>query len=94
MLHSLVFDFLNHRTSRLDPSYAAIARKAGVCVRTVASALKRLRELGILDWVRRCAETWRGGRFVLEQETNAYGLQPETQWRGYRTPPAACSALA
>ena len=87
VLHSLIFDFLNHRTGRLDPSYAAIARKAGVCVRTVASALKRLRELGILDWVRRCAETWRDGRFVLEQETNAYGLQPESQWRGYRAPP-------
>ena len=48
VLHSLIFDFLNHRTGRLDPSYAAIAQKAGVCVRTVASALKRLRELGIL----------------------------------------------
>jgi hypothetical protein len=67
VLHSLIFDFLNHRTGRLDPSYAAIARKAGVCVRTVAAALKRLRELGILNWVRRCAESWRDGRFVLEQ---------------------------
>jgi hypothetical protein len=54
VLHSLIFDFLNHRTGRLDPSYAAIAHKADVCVRTVAAALKRLRELGILNWVRRC----------------------------------------
>ena len=72
VLHALIFDFLNHRTGRLDPSYAAIAAKAGVCVRTVASALRRLRELGILNWVRRCAERWADGRFVLEQETNAY----------------------
>jgi hypothetical protein len=86
VLHSLIFDFLNHSTGRLDPSYAAIARKAGVCVRTVAAALKRLRELGILNWVRRCAESWRDGRFVLEQETNAYAVLPETQWRGYRPP--------
>jgi hypothetical protein len=86
VLHSLIFDFLNHRTGRLDPSYEAIARKAGVCVRTVAAALKRLRELGILNWVRRCAESWRDGRFVLEQETNAYAVLPETQWRGYRAP--------
>ena len=86
VLHALVFDFLNHRTGRLDPSYAAIARKAGVCVRTVASALQRLRELGILDWVRRCAANRRDGRSVLEQESNAYGLQPESQWRGYRAP--------
>jgi hypothetical protein len=87
VLHALIFDFLNHRTGRLDPSYAAIAAKAGVCVRTVASALRRLRELGILNWVRRCAERWADGRFVLEQETNAYAVLPESQWRGYRPPP-------
>jgi hypothetical protein len=58
-----------------------------VCVRTVASALKHLRELGILNWVRRCGESWRDGRFVLEQDTNAYAVLPETQWRGYRPPP-------
>ena len=86
VLHALIFDFLNHRTGRLDPSYAAIARKANVCERTVATALARLRELGILHWVRRCAESWRDGRFVLEQETNAYAVLPESQWRGYRPP--------
>jgi hypothetical protein len=86
VLHALVFDFLNHRTGRLDPSYAAIAAKAGVCVRTVASALQRLKALGILNWVRRCAESWSDGRFVLEQETNAYAVLPESQWRGYRPP--------
>ena len=50
VLHALVFDFLNFRTGQLDPSYAAIARKANVCESTVATALKRLRELGILNW--------------------------------------------
>ena len=29
VLHALIFDFLNHRTGRLDPSYQAIALKAG-----------------------------------------------------------------
>ena len=77
VLHALIFDFLNHRTGRLDPSYAAIAAKAGVCVRTVASALQRLKALGILNWVRRCAENWRDGRFVLEQQSNAYAVLPE-----------------
>ena len=77
VLHALIFDFLNHRTGRLDPSYEAIAREAGVCVRAVATALKHLREVGILNWVRRCAESWRDGRFVLEQETNAYAVLPE-----------------
>lgn len=89
VLHTLIFDFLNYASGRLDPSYAAIARKANVCERTVASALKRLRELGILNWVRRCAESWQDGRFVLEQETNAYAVLPPSQWRGYREPPDA-----
>jgi hypothetical protein len=85
VLHALIFDFLNFRTGRLDPSYVAIAAKAGVCVRTVASALQRLKALGILNWVRRCAERRDAdGRFVLEQETNAYAVLPESQWRGYR----------
>lgn len=87
VLHALIFDFLNFRSGRLDPSYAAIARKANVCERTVATALKRLKELGILNWVRRCAENWRDGRFVLEQETNAYAVLPASQWRGYDEPP-------
>ena len=89
VLHTLIFDFLNFRSGRLDPSYAAIARKANVCERTVANALRRLRELGILNWVRRCAESRRDGRFVLEQETNAYAVLPASHWRGYREPPEA-----
>jgi hypothetical protein len=89
VLHALIFDFLNYRSGRLDPSYAAIARKANVCERTVATAIQRLKGLGILNWVRRCAETWRDGRYVLEQETNAYAVLPASQWRGYREPPEA-----
>jgi hypothetical protein len=89
VLHTLIFDFLNYRSGRLDPSYDAIARKANVCRRTVATALKRLKELGILNWVRRCAESWQEGRFVLEQETNAYAVLPDSQWRGYTPPPEA-----
>jgi hypothetical protein len=32
-------------------------------------------------------ESWQDGRFVLEQETNAYAVLPDSQWRGYTTPP-------
>jgi len=87
VLHTLLFDFLNYASGQLDPSYAAIARKANVCQRTVANALSKLRDCGVLNWVRRCAESRRDdGRFVLEQETNAYAVLPPTQWRGYRPP--------
>lgn len=87
VLEALLFDFLNYASGQLDPSYEAIARKANVCVRTVGNALRRLKELGILHWLRRCAETWQDGRLVLEQETNAYAVLPSSQWRGYKEPP-------
>ena len=87
VLEALLFDFLNYASGQLDPSYAAIARKANVCQRTVGNALRRLKELGILNWMRRCAETMQDGRFVLEQETNAYAVLPPSQWRGYKEPP-------
>ena len=91
VLHAMIFDFLNYTSGRLDPSHAAIARKANVCERTVRNALNRLRDLGILNWVRRCAESWSDGRFVLEQETNAYAVLPDTQWHGYSAPQEPCA---
>src|SRR5664279_2823337 len=48
VLETLIFDFVNFKTGRLDPSYKAIARAANVCERAVASAIERLRDLGIL----------------------------------------------
>jgi len=59
VLHTLIFDFLDYATGQLDPGYAAIAKKANVCMRTVATAVKRLRALGILNWLRRCARNAR-----------------------------------
>jgi hypothetical protein len=86
VLHTLIFDFLNFASGRLDPSYAAIARKANLSDRAVASALKRLHAVGILAWVRRCREGWTDGRYWREQLTNAYALLPSTGWRGFRPP--------
>ena len=56
VLHSLIFDFMNWRSGQLDPSYAAIARASNLCVRSVATAIKRLRDLGIINWTRRCGQ--------------------------------------
>jgi hypothetical protein len=96
-LYVLLFDFLNHRTGRLDPSLDAIAAKAGYCRRAMVDALARLRDLGLLAWQRRCEETRDAeGRFRLRQRTNAYGLLPPSHWRGYRDndpPPPDPTAL-
>jgi hypothetical protein len=63
---------------------------ANICVRAVATALQRLKELRIINWVRRCKESRRDdGQHMLEQESNAYAVLPASQWRGYREPPEA-----
>jgi Helix-turn-helix domain len=90
VFYVLLFDFLDHATGRLEPSYDAIATKAGVCRRTVSEALKRLRELGLLHWQRRCHEGKdEAGNFRLIQQTNAYAVLPPSHWRGYHEPPPA-----
>ena len=86
VLQVLLFDFLNFTTGRLDPSYAAIARKANLSESAVAAALKRLYGLGILTWVRRCRDGWCDGRYWRRQLTNAYALLPSTGWRGFHPP--------
>ena len=83
----LVFDFMNFKTGRLDPSYDAIARKTGYGRSTVAAALRRLKELGAINWVRRCMRSADArGAFRLEQDTNAYAILPSSQWAGYKEP--------
>jgi hypothetical protein len=69
----------------VDPSCAPIAAKLSLRAhrRHGAEVAAGAR---ILNWVRRCAERWADGRFVLEQQTNAYAVLPETGWRGYRPP--------
>jgi hypothetical protein len=89
VLHCFHFDFLNYTTGRLDPSYEGIARMTGLARSTVAAAIARLKRLGIINWVRRCAKTYEGGIFTLRQETNAYAVLPPSHWRGYVEPDAA-----
>lgn len=75
VLHALIFDFLNHKSGRLDPSYDELARAAAISIRSVARGVRRLREAGVLSWVRRCiADQDETGRFVLRQISNAYEI--------------------
>jgi hypothetical protein len=89
VLHALIFGFLDFRTGQLDPGYAAIAREACISVRSVARGLQNLKFARVLNWLRRCTADFVGGRFVLEQDTNAYAILPSSQWRGYVEPPEA-----
>jgi len=89
VLSTLLFDFLNYRTGQLDPSRKSIAEKAGISLSSVGRGLARLKDAGILDWIRRCKAEWVDGRFTLRQETNAYAVRPCSRWLGYREPPPA-----
>ena len=90
VLHTLLFDFLNYTTGRLDPGYVAIAGKACISVRSVARGLVNLKAAGVLNWLRRVAATRdEQGRFTLEQETNAYAVLPSSQWHGFADIPPA-----
>jgi hypothetical protein len=89
VLHAFIFDFLDFRTGQLDPAQQTIAQKAGISPRSVARGLAALKLTGVVNWLRRCSESWQDGRYVLEQETNAYAVLPSSQWFGYREPPEA-----
>lgn len=84
VLHALIFDILDYASGKLDPAYSTIARKACISVRSVARGLVNLKHAGVLNWLRRAAETRdEQGRFCLEQDTNAYAVLPSSQWHGF-----------
>ena len=86
--NALLFDFLDFGSGQLDPSYDAIAAKAGVCRRAVADALARLRDFGLLHWQRRSRpEPEEGGGYRQVQITNAYAVLSLANWKGYYEPP-------
>lgn len=86
VLESLIYNFLNWQSGRLDPSYEAIAKVTGLARSTVALALARLRALGIISSIRRCdgLQTETGWR--LRQITNQYEINGTDHWRGYTDP--------
>jgi hypothetical protein len=86
VLYALIFDFLDYATGQLDPAIATIAKKANICERSAHRGLANLKHAGVLNWLRRCTESFKNGRFTLEQETNAYAILPASQWRGYEPP--------
>lgn len=90
ILHALLFDFLNHKSGRLDPSYASIARAANISITSVWRGLAKLKAAGLLRWERRCrVEIANGGRPELHQESNAYSILSVFNWRGYKPAPGA-----
>jgi DNA-binding transcriptional ArsR family regulator len=73
VLRALLFTFANLVTGRCDPGYDALSRAAGVSRSTLAKALARLEEAGLISRTRRQAGAVRF--------TNAYGFRAsQTAW--------------
>jgi hypothetical protein len=53
ILEALIFHFMDWKTGRLEPTYAAIGKKTGRGRATIALALQRLEDAGILERMRR-----------------------------------------
>jgi DNA-binding MarR family transcriptional regulator len=80
VLRALLRRFYSHRDGTCFPSYDAIAEAAGCCRATVATKLRILEQLGIIETIRRkvvASFTSRAHRVrfdVAVQTSNAYGL--------------------
>ncbi len=65
------------KDGRLDPSIATLARLAAVNASTVTRALVRLKDCGLISWVRRLVRAADTG-WQVEQASNAYVLHPSS----------------
>lgn len=74
VLEVLLKRFLDFKTGRLDPAYDTIQAATGLSRNAVAAALRRLKQHGFLDWVRRSIKTGNDKEFgpQREQTSNAY----------------------
>jgi len=62
-------------------------------VSTVARRLKRLRQLGMIDWTRQYRERDTGHGIERRQETNAYRFYPPEQSCGHRAGPRLATVI-
>jgi hypothetical protein len=80
--YEMIEHFADPETGELTPSKQQLATRLGLCVRTVANALDRLKAFGVLDWVRRCIDDVdERGRYQLKQISNAYSIKSPASWR-------------
>ena len=68
-----LLDLVDFRTGRLEPSYDKLMAMTRFARSTIASALRRLRAHGFLDWVRRSRLVDKAdGEVAREQTSNAF----------------------
>jgi hypothetical protein len=75
-VHALLFDFINYRTGALYPSWAAIAEAACISESSVGRGLAKLKESGVLDWLRRAVPMVTEGGGVRYRTLTTCALPP------------------
>jgi hypothetical protein len=99
VLKALLFGFLSLATGRLDPSYAAMGERTGLCHQSVANGLARLERTGIIRIAARLAKqridrvsaiTGLRERFwQTVQATNLYSIHRPGAWADHLPRPPA-----
>ncbi|NWK96519.1 hypothetical protein DM806_12780 [Sphingobium lactosutens] len=74
VLEALLRNFLDFKTGQLDPAITALMKVTALSKNAVVDSLKRLKDHGFLDWVRRSERTTNVGEAgpQRQQTTNAY----------------------
>ncbi len=71
-----LYRMVDYKTGQLEPAIATICKRLSRSVDAVCKAMKRLKEHGFLDWVRRTeAVDNPGAGPQVRQITNAYGFK-------------------
>jgi hypothetical protein len=81
VLYEMIEHYADYVTGELTPSKQQLATRLGLCPRTVANALDRLKAYGVISWVRRCIDDQDArGRYQLKQISNAYSILSPDSW--------------
>ena len=54
VLHAFLFDRIDRKTGKAEPTRAAIASAAVLSIRSVDRGLAKLKAAGVLNWIRQC----------------------------------------
>jgi hypothetical protein len=83
VVHACLFDLMDRATGQLEPTRAEIARVAGISIRSVDRGLAKLKEAGVLNWLRQCTGEIEDGIYRLRQKASAYFVLAQSHWRGF-----------
>ena len=83
VLHTLIFDFLNYVTGRLDPAIETIAKKTASASAASSAASPISNDPACCTGYAAPPKPATSKAASAKQDTNAYGIVPPSQWLGF-----------